>query len=72
MQSTKGDENNISTPTLEDIYTLLHSRIRFRLELDIQVGPKVQVLLSKSLYRSRAGRLFFGTENVIWAGLARL
>jgi hypothetical protein len=23
---------------------------------------------SKSLYRSRAGRHFYGTENVIWAG----
>ena len=25
-------------------------------------------LQSKSLYRSRAGRHFYGTENVIWAG----
>jgi hypothetical protein len=25
-------------------------------------------LQSKSLYRSRAGRHFFGTENEIWAG----
>ena len=24
--------------------------------------------VSKSLYRSRAGRYFYGTENVIWAG----
>ena len=23
---------------------------------------------SKSLYKSRAGRHFYGTENVIWAG----
>ena len=23
---------------------------------------------TKSLYRSRAGRLFYGTENKIWAG----
>ena len=25
-------------------------------------------LCTKSLYRSRAGRHFYGTENVIWAG----
>ena len=27
---------------------------------------------AKSLYRSRAARHFYGTENVIWAGLGPL
>ena len=30
--------------------------------------PKLSTTLSKSLYRSLAGRHFYGTKNVIWAG----
>ena len=29
---------------------------------------KSEVICTKSLYRSRAGRDFYGTENDIWAG----
>jgi hypothetical protein len=29
---------------------------------------KIQRVLAKSFYRSRAGRHFYGTENEIWAG----
>ena len=31
--------------------------------------PYVKYVRPKSLYRSRAGTHFYGTENVIWAGI---
>ena len=41
---------------------LMEKRVR-------RLGPSVlRYVRTKSLYRSRAGRHFYGTENVIWAG----
>ena len=35
---------------------------------NMQVMRIFALMESKSLYRSHAGRHFYGTENVIWAG----
>ena len=37
-----------------------------------RVGSCWVHLYAKSLYKSRAGRHFYGTENVIWAGFGQI
>ena len=32
----------------------------------------IKLVAPKSLYRSRAGRHFYGAENVIWAGFGQI
>ena len=51
---------------------MTHPLLKFFVVCNVQLGKNLhEVLLelySKSLYRSRTGKHFYGTENEIWVG----
>ena len=71
-----------SEVTSYKIHTLIYKKLKIRINkkliyVRIHIIPKMfhgvtgisyKLFQSKSFYRNRAGRHFYGTENEIWAG----